>query len=116
MTTCSGVLVMAFTVVQTLCTALLVLVVSWILIIFVRSVSQILFPKKPSGRPRFEVGEITLEELSKYDGRDPYRPILIAVKGVIYDVSSQANFYGPGTSFNGHCFQGHWRGPAAGSL
>lgn len=34
------------------------------------------------------VGEITEQELRGYDGSDPNRPILMAIKGHIYDVSS----------------------------
>jgi hypothetical protein len=34
-----------------------------------------------------EVGEITEEELRQYDGSDPEKPLLMAIKGQIYDVS-----------------------------
>ena len=87
---------MGFGIVQILCTALLVIVVTWLLFFVVRSLLMIFFPKKQGRQLKVDVGNITLEELSKYDGRDPYRPILVALKGIIYDVSSQANFYGPG--------------------
>lgn len=43
------------------------------------------------------IGEVTLEELSKYDGRDPFLPLLFSVRGQIYDVSKGKDFYGPGT-------------------
>ena len=41
-------------------------------------------------------GDITLQELSKYDGRDPFRPIYLSVKGHVFDVTSGRDFYGPG--------------------
>lgn len=38
-----------------------------------------------------EVGEITEEELRQYDGSDPEKPLLMAIKGQIYDVSQSRN-------------------------
>ncbi|VAH16981.1 unnamed protein product [Triticum turgidum subsp. durum] len=47
-----------------------------------------------------QVGEITADELRQYDGSDPEKPLLMAIKGQIYDVSqssaSARMFYGPG--------------------
>ncbi|PIN11917.1 Cytochrome b5 [Handroanthus impetiginosus] len=43
-----------------------------------------------------QVGEITAEELKEYDGSDPKKPLLMAIKGQIYDVSQSRMFYGPG--------------------
>lgn len=37
--------------------------------------------------PPVQVGEITDEELKEYDGTDPKKPLLMAIKGQIYDVS-----------------------------
>ena len=44
--------------------------------------------------------EITLEELSKYNGMDPYRPVALAVRGHVYDVSRGVGFYGPGKTYS----------------
>jgi membrane-associated progesterone receptor component len=46
--------------------------------------------------PPVQVGEITAEELKQYDGSDPKKPLLMAIKGQIYDVSQSRMFYGPG--------------------
>eukprot|EP00268_Persea_americana_P025783 TRINITY_DN2512_c0_g1_i1.p2 TRINITY_DN2512_c0_g1~~TRINITY_DN2512_c0_g1_i1.p2 ORF type:complete len:212 (+),score=65.28 TRINITY_DN2512_c0_g1_i1:242-877(+) len=46
--------------------------------------------------PPVEVGEITEEELKAYDGTDPKKSLLMAIKGQIYDVSQGRGFYGPG--------------------
>ncbi|XAR66210.1 hypothetical protein NMG60_11012355 [Bertholletia excelsa] len=46
--------------------------------------------------PPVQVGEITEEELKAYDGTDPEKPLLMAIKGQIYDVSQSRGFYGPG--------------------
>ncbi|XP_054790491.1 membrane steroid-binding protein 1-like [Prosopis cineraria] len=46
--------------------------------------------------PPVQVGEITEEELRAYDGADPKKPLLMAIKGQIYDVSQSRMFYGPG--------------------
>lgn len=42
------------------------------------------------------IGDVTLEELRKYNGRDPFLPILFSVRGTVYDVSKGSDFYGPG--------------------
>ena len=55
-------------------------------------------PPPPPPRPREEpeaeplpppvqMGEVSEEELRQYDGSDPKKPLLMAIKGQIYDVS-----------------------------
>lgn len=46
--------------------------------------------------PPVQLGEITEEELKQYDGADSKKPLLMAIKGQIYDVSQSRMFYGPG--------------------
>ncbi|XP_042503701.1 membrane steroid-binding protein 1-like isoform X2 [Macadamia integrifolia] len=46
--------------------------------------------------PPVHLGEISEEELKAYDGSDPKKPLLMAIKGQIYDVSQSRMFYGPG--------------------
>jgi len=41
----------------------------------------------PPLRPPVQLGEITEEELKAYDGNDHDKPLLMAIKGQIYDVS-----------------------------
>lgn len=55
-------------------------------------------PPPPVPEP-VQVGEITEEELRQYDGSDPEKPLLMAVKGQIYDVSQSRMFYGPGGAY-----------------
>lgn len=45
--------------------------------------------------PPAQVGELTAKELAAYDGTDPSKPLLMAIKGQIYDVSQSryVNFY-----------------------
>ncbi|KAK9281442.1 hypothetical protein L1049_004344 [Liquidambar formosana] len=43
-----------------------------------------------------QLGLVTEEELRAYDGSDPTKPLLMAIKGQIYDVSRSRMFYGPG--------------------
>ncbi|KAL2558616.1 Membrane steroid-binding protein 2 [Forsythia ovata] len=38
-------------------------------------------------RPPVQIGEISEEELKQYDGSDSEKPLLMAIKGQIYDVS-----------------------------
>jgi len=37
--------------------------------------------------PPVQLGEVTEEELGAYDGSDPKKPLLMAIKGQIYDVT-----------------------------
>ncbi|ESR35139.1 Membrane steroid-binding protein 2 [Citrus sinensis] len=46
--------------------------------------------------PPVQLGEITEEELKQYDGSDSKKPLLMAIKSQIYDVSQSRMFYGPG--------------------
>ncbi|XP_009340006.2 membrane steroid-binding protein 1 [Pyrus x bretschneideri] len=46
--------------------------------------------------PPVQLGEVTEEELKQYDGSDSNKPLLMAIKGQIYDVSQSRMFYGPG--------------------
>ncbi|GMY19991.1 membrane steroid-binding protein 2-like [Fagus crenata] len=43
-----------------------------------------------------QLGDVTEQQLRAYNGSDPNKPILMAIRGQIYDVSSSRNFYGPG--------------------
>jgi membrane-associated progesterone receptor component len=45
--------------------------------------------------PVAERRDYTLEELAGYDGSDPTRPILLAARGRIFDVTRGRGFYGP---------------------
>ncbi|RXW24343.1 hypothetical protein EST38_g1541 [Candolleomyces aberdarensis] len=42
----------------------------------------------------------TPEQLAEYDGRDSSKPILVAIKGDIFDVTRKGDVYGPGRSYN----------------
>jgi len=46
--------------------------------------------------PRGEERDYTLAELGTFDGSDTERPLLIAVRGKVYDVTPGRAFYGPG--------------------
>ncbi|KAL7941665.1 cytochrome b5 [Trichoderma barbatum] len=43
---------------------------------------------------------LTLEQLSAYDGKDPSKPVYVAINGTIFDVSRGRHIYGPGGSYN----------------
>ncbi|MBA0856872.1 hypothetical protein Goshw_004210 [Gossypium schwendimanii] len=57
------------------------------------------FRQKPQKEP-IQIGDITESELRAYDGSDPKKPLLIAIKGQIYDVSSSKVFYGRGGAYS----------------
>lgn len=44
--------------------------------------------------------ELTLNQLKQYDGTDPSKPIYIAVKGRIFNVTTGKSFYGPGGDYS----------------
>ncbi|EKX54910.1 hypothetical protein GUITHDRAFT_99561 [Guillardia theta CCMP2712] len=48
--------------------------------------------------------EFTREDLKHHDGKVPDKPILVGLRGKVYDVTAGANFYGPGGPYN--CFAG----------
>ncbi|CAH2064790.1 unnamed protein product [Thlaspi arvense] len=54
------------------------------------------YPQSEPLPPPIQLGEITEEELKQYDGSDSKKPLLMAIKGQIYDVSQSRMFYGPG--------------------
>ena len=43
-----------------------------------------------------QVGNLIPSELAKYDGQDPFRPILLALRGTVLDVTAGREMYGPG--------------------
>lgn len=45
--------------------------------------------------------DLTLEELAEYDGTDPNKPILMSLLGIIFDVTSGAEFYGKDGPYHG---------------
>jgi membrane-associated progesterone receptor component len=69
----------------------------------------------PRKRVPVEPRDFSPEELRKMDGTNG-NPVYVAVRGVIYDVSSRATFYGPGGPY--HIFAGRdaARALALGSL
>nr|XP_018626493.1 membrane steroid-binding protein 2-like isoform X2 [Nicotiana tomentosiformis] len=50
----------------------------------------------PVKREPLHLGDLTEEELKAYNGSDSQEPLLMSIRGQIYDVSSSKMFYGPG--------------------
>lgn len=48
-------------------------------------------PSQPPPPP-VQLGEISEDDLKQYDGSDPEKPLLMAIKGQIYDVSQSRSF------------------------
>ena len=46
--------------------------------------------------PEAEERDYSLSELSEYDGSDSTKPLLVAIRGQVYDVTRGRDFYGPG--------------------
>ena len=45
--------------------------------------------------PEAEERDYLLSELAAYDGSDPAKPLLIGIRGQVYDVTRGRDFYGP---------------------
>ncbi|MFX6571571.1 cytochrome b5-like heme/steroid binding domain-containing protein, partial [Acinetobacter baumannii] len=43
--------------------------------------------------------ELTPQQLKLYDGTDSSKPIYVAIRGKIYDVTTGKSFYGPGGAY-----------------
>ncbi|KAJ4707752.1 putative Steroid binding protein [Melia azedarach] len=43
--------------------------------------------------------EFTPEQLLQYNGTDPSKPIYVAIKGRVFDVTTASSFYGPGGAY-----------------
>ncbi|XP_010268521.1 PREDICTED: probable steroid-binding protein 3 [Nelumbo nucifera] len=43
--------------------------------------------------------EFTEQQLKQFNGSDSSKPIYVAIKGRVFDVSTGKNFYGPGGSY-----------------
>ena len=54
----------------------------------------------PAPLPEAEARDYALTELAHYDGSDPRRPLLIAIRGHVYDVTRGRSFYGPGGPYS----------------
>lgn len=48
---------------------------------------------------------LSLKELQEFDGNDPAKPMYMAVKGTVFDVSKATQFYGPD---GGYLMQQFW--------
>jgi membrane-associated progesterone receptor component len=46
--------------------------------------------------PEAEERDYSLSELCDFDGSDPGKPLLIGIRGYVYDVTRGRDFYGPG--------------------
>ncbi|KAK5997225.1 hypothetical protein PT974_02579 [Cladobotryum mycophilum] len=57
--------------------------------------TKVLYPLPQQG-PLY----LTPNELSKFDGSDPSKPLYLAINGTIYDVSAGRRIYGPGGSYS----------------
>jgi hypothetical protein len=55
---------------------------------------------KPLDIQAIQVGELIPSELAKYDGQDPFKPILLALRGTILDVTAGRDMYGPGAALH----------------
>ncbi|XP_014519430.1 membrane steroid-binding protein 2 [Vigna radiata var. radiata] len=63
-------------------------------VVSARTHPQFQDPEPP--RQPVQLGQVTDRELRAYDGSDPNKPLLMAIRGQIFDVSTGRNFYGPG--------------------
>ena len=50
----------------------------------------------PAPLPEAEERDYSVSEIAIYDGSDPAKPLLIGIRGHVYDVTQGRSFYGPG--------------------
>jgi len=50
--------------------------------------------------PNLTLMTFSKEDLRKHDGKDPNLPLLLAIKGKVYDVTSGRQYYGPGAAYS----------------
>ncbi|KAJ7341099.1 hypothetical protein JRQ81_004830 [Phrynocephalus forsythii] len=81
------------------CSALGLALLAWILLGCreAQAEQELRFKPAPRDRP---VRLFTEPELARYDGREENQPIYLAVKGVVFDVTSGKEFYGKGAPYN----------------
>ncbi|GMG98812.1 hypothetical protein Nepgr_000652 [Nepenthes gracilis] len=60
----------------------------------------LLSTKKWSFNQQNKSMEFTSQQLKQYDGSVPSRPIYVAIKGRVFDVTTGVNFYGPGGPYS----------------
>jgi len=95
-------------------TVLVVLIVYLLKKIFTPPKPIVLPPPRP--QPVIEKRGWTRAELQAYSGTDPSKPILLGVKGQVYDVSSRRSLYGPGGPYALFAGKDASRGLAKGTL
>lgn len=54
----------------------------------------------PSDRNLHQDDPISSSDLAQYDGSDPSKPIYVAIKGRVFDVTHKKDMYGKGTGYN----------------
>ncbi|EGD74944.1 SP2 protein [Salpingoeca rosetta] len=77
-----------------------VLLIGVVLAVAVAAGAAVAVGAEQAGEDTLPQTAFTAEDLKKYDGRDPELPILISLKGIVYDVTAGKRFYGPGASYN----------------
>ncbi|XP_013161769.1 PREDICTED: membrane-associated progesterone receptor component 1-like [Papilio xuthus] len=73
-------------------------------------------PAPPPQRMKKLRKDLTTAELKKYDGTGPDGRVLLAVNGVIFDVTRGKRFYGPGGPYSAFAGRDATRGLATGSV
>lgn len=64
------------------------------------SASLVASNEAPTEAAYHETRWFSEEEMALYDGSDPDKPIYMAVKGTVFDVTSGKEFYGKGADYN----------------
>ncbi|KAN0031179.1 hypothetical protein ACTA71_010260 [Dictyostelium dimigraforme] len=81
-----------------------------LIVVIIYLLKVILSPKEPIPtkvvqKPVYEKRDYSLKEIKDFKGIDETKPIFIAIKGKIYDVTGKKSTYGPGGSY--HLFAGN---------
>lgn len=74
----------------------LVVVIAFLVYKILKSHHPIHMPSPPEQQLPKLRRDFTVQELKKYDGKGPDGRVLVAVNGIVYDVTRGKRFYGPG--------------------
>ncbi|XP_028179001.1 membrane-associated progesterone receptor component 1-like [Ostrinia furnacalis] len=77
--------------------------------------SEVELPPPPKPLPKIRK-DLTVAELKKYDGTQADGRVLLAVNGVIFDVTRGKRFYGPGGPYSAFAGKDATRGLATGEV
>lgn len=73
-----------------------VILIGVVLAIIIQLAKALFMKQAPEQPAKHNIGNITLDALRFYNGYDYMKPLLVAIKGKVYDVTNSYDTYAPG--------------------